>query len=76
MRRRYPPNQGGWTLPGGGVEAGESVEEAIHREVLEETGLVITLDEQLGTQSTPFKETLITFYLARALGGQINPIDP
>lgn len=35
-------------LPGGGIEAGESKETALHREVMEETGLKIQIDRYIG----------------------------
>jgi 8-oxo-dGTP diphosphatase len=41
VRRARPPMQGLFTLPGGGVEVGESLAEAVQREVREETGLSI-----------------------------------
>ncbi|HEX7000676.1 MAG TPA: NUDIX hydrolase [Trueperaceae bacterium] len=41
----------GWTLPGGGLEAGEDPEGAAVREVLEETGYVVELTRLLGTSS-------------------------
>jgi ADP-ribose pyrophosphatase YjhB (NUDIX family) len=41
VRRARHPSHGVYTLPGGVVEAGETLTEAIAREVLEETGLVI-----------------------------------
>jgi ADP-ribose pyrophosphatase YjhB (NUDIX family) len=41
VRRSRPPAQGVYTLPGGVVEAGETLTQAIAREVLEETGLTI-----------------------------------
>ena len=41
IRRRYEPRKGQWTLPGGGVEVGESHEAAVAREMLEETGLQV-----------------------------------
>jgi len=40
-RRAKPPRQGGWSLPGGGQELGETVRETAVREVREETGLDI-----------------------------------
>lgn len=39
--RGKEPRRGAWTIPGGAVELGETVREAIDREVLEETGLEI-----------------------------------
>src|SRR5579859_6567815 len=39
VQRGRPPGVGTWTLPGGRVEAGESLEEAVVREVREEASL-------------------------------------
>jgi mutator protein MutT len=39
IRRRYEPLKGEWSLPGGMVEIGETLESALMREMLEETGL-------------------------------------
>jgi len=41
IRRGQEPLKGEWSLPGGAVELGETLEEAVCREVLEETGLVV-----------------------------------
>src|SRR3954469_3394221 len=39
IRRGNPPRAGQWSLPGGGQQLGETLREAITREVREETGL-------------------------------------
>src|ERR1700759_2703715 len=41
VRRARPPAHGLYTLPGGGVELGETLEEAVVREVREETNLEV-----------------------------------
>ena len=41
VQRAKPPLQGLWSLPGGLVEAGETLDEAVRREVREETGIEI-----------------------------------
>ena len=40
-----------WTMPGGGLEAGEDPEAAVRREVHEETGYTVAIDELLGIHS-------------------------
>ena len=44
VRRARPPAHGLYTLPGGGVELGETLEEAVVREVREETALEVAAD--------------------------------
>jgi ADP-ribose pyrophosphatase YjhB (NUDIX family) len=41
IRRGRPPRLGQWSLPGGGQQVGETLIEAVAREVLEETGLQV-----------------------------------
>ncbi|GAB3596992.1 NUDIX hydrolase [Microbacterium tumbae] len=40
-----------WTMPGGGLEAGEDPEEAVRRELREETGYSVHVQELLGIHS-------------------------
>lgn len=51
--RGRPPQAGRWSLPGGRVEAGESLAQAVEREVLEETGLVIRALHEWGRIEIP-----------------------
>lgn len=49
---RHPLGLGqGWTLPGGGMEPGETVADTIVREVAEETGYRVVVDEIIGTNN-------------------------
>lgn len=48
VRRGTDPGRGLWSVPGGRIEAGESSEAAAAREVLEETGLRIRVDDLAG----------------------------
>ena len=70
MKRKNPPH--GWALPGGFVDAGETLEAAAAREALEETGLAVRLARQFHTYSDPARDprrhTISTVFLADADG--------
>jgi len=48
VERGRHPLKGYWSIPGGLVETGESLDEAVRREVLEETGLRVKPVEMFG----------------------------
>jgi ADP-ribose pyrophosphatase YjhB (NUDIX family) len=55
MRRS---DNGHWGLPGGYVEKGESVAEAVAREVFEETGVMIAVGRLIGIYSDPKRQVI------------------
>ena len=50
-------DNGQWCLPGGAMDPGESASECCAREVLEETGLVVSVGRLIGVYSTPHRIT-------------------
>src|SRR5436305_7197132 len=61
-----------WNLPGGGMEAGETVDEALCREVREETGLEVEIVQLVGVYSKPLKQEVVLAFRCRAIGGTLR----
>ena len=80
VRRARPPAHGLYTLPGGGVELGETLEEAVVREVREETALAIAPVDLVGFRQAIARDSagrverhfVILPFAARWIGGEIS----
>ena len=77
VQRDRPPGEGLWSVPGGKLEPGETLVQAVAREVREETGLVVEVGalacvvERMGDDH----HFVILDYLARVIGGDLAAAD-
>jgi ADP-ribose pyrophosphatase YjhB (NUDIX family) len=74
IKRGHEPGKGLWSVPGGRIEPGETDEEAVVREVREETGLDVGCGPLLGAIERPGlagTTLLIRDYHAVVTGGQL-----
>jgi ADP-ribose pyrophosphatase YjhB (NUDIX family) len=80
IKRRFDPLAGQWSLPGGAVDLGETLEAAIAREVVEETGLVVDVGSIVDVLDRIFHDGdarvryhfVLIDYLCRAVGGRLE----
>lgn len=81
VRRGHAPWSGEWSIPGGRVELGETLREALAREVMEETGLTITVEGLIDTVNFIERDTsgavtahfVLIDFNARWLSGEASP---
>lgn len=77
IKRKNPPF--GWAIPGGFVDYGETIEDAVIREAKEETGLDVKLIRQFHTYSDPKRDprhhTVSTIFIATASGTPVADDD-
>ncbi len=76
IRRGHAPFEGHWAFPGGFVELGERAEDAVVREILEETGLRTRIKTLVGFYSDPDRDprghVASAVYLLSAAGGRLQ----
>ena len=83
VKRGVEPEKGKWTIPGGAVELGEEVRDALIREVKEECGLDVEVDRLMdvvdniviGERNRLQFHYVILDFLARLKGGTLRPAD-
>ncbi len=62
----------GWSLPGGYLKSGEHPREALEREIKEESGLVVSVDESLKTRTDRDSARLDMCYTGILIGGDFK----
>ena len=74
VRRAHSPSRGLWSLPGGHLEPGETPAQGCAREVLEETGLVVTVDEQIGRLDVAGDDVVydVVDFRCTVVGGELH----
>ena len=78
IKRGHEPGAGLWSIPGGRIEPGETDEEALVREMFEETGLAVEVGRLIGRVQRPGPNgTVIDIadYAATVTGGTLRPGD-
>ena len=76
IKRAYAPYQRLWTLPGGRIEPGESIEQCAIREIAEEVGLVIRNPRPVLVQSLGRDGTFrLAVFATRDFSGQVRASD-
>lgn len=75
IKRGIDPAYGKWSFPSGYVNRGEVVEQALEREVLEETMLNVTADWLVGLYSEPGQSVVLAVYEATVHSGNLVAAD-
>lgn len=81
IKRGKEPSLGAWSIPGGSVELGETLVQAVKREALEETSLEVEVDGIAGvfdlilmdSEGNPEYHYVIIDYFAYPIGGELMP---
>jgi 8-oxo-dGTP diphosphatase len=73
--RGINPGKGRWSFPSGYVNRGEVLEEAAAREVQEEFGVRVSVDQLVGVYSQPGEAVVLVVYAGRVLQGEPTPDD-
>ncbi|MFC4408906.1 NUDIX hydrolase [Chungangia koreensis] len=74
-----PHEEKKWSVPAGGLEAGETIEECCVREISEETGYIAEVGEKLFVKSLPgieFAHVEVHYFFVKILGGEMKIQDP